>query len=67
MNKILVTGASGWIGRHCVPLLVSKGYEVHAVSRNRPADLSITDVSWHEVDLLAHGSATELVRRIRPD
>jgi nucleoside-diphosphate-sugar epimerase len=67
MNKILVTGASGWIGRHCVPLLASKGYAVHAVCRNRPPDPTHSNVSWHEVDLLAPGNGAEIILRVHPD
>lgn len=67
MSEILVTGASGWIGRHCVSLLASKGYAVHAVSRHRPLELMPSNVSWHGTDLLAPGSVTELIRRVRPD
>jgi len=32
MKKILVTGASGFIGRHTLAPLLQAGYEVHAVS-----------------------------------
>lgn len=67
MNKVLVTGASGFIGRRCLPLLVSKGYEVHALSRRQPLDLAIPNVYWHEFDLLPPGCAAELLRKIRPD
>ena len=67
MKKVLVTGASGFIGRHCVPLLVSEGYEVHALSRRRPTDWALHNVTWHEVDLLKPGSAAELIGRVRPD
>jgi UDP-glucuronate decarboxylase len=28
MKRVLVTGSSGWIGRHCIPILEAKGYEV---------------------------------------
>ena len=67
MNEILVTGASGWLGRHCVSLLASKGYTVHAVSRRRPIELMPSNVTWHGTDLLAPGSVTELIGRVRPD
>ena len=29
MKRVLVTGANGFIGRQCLPLLLAKGYEVH--------------------------------------
>ena len=32
MKKILVTGASGFIGRHTLPLLSQAGHEIHAIS-----------------------------------
>lgn len=35
MKKVLVTGATGFIGRHVVPALLDKGYEVIAVARDQ--------------------------------
>lgn len=67
MSEILVTGASGWLGRHCVSLLSSKGYTVHAVSRRQAQESMPPNVIWHGIDLRAPGSVTELIRRIRPD
>ena len=36
MRRVLVTGATGFIGRHSLPLLVSRGYDVHAVTARQP-------------------------------
>lgn len=33
MKKVLVTGATGFIGLNLIPILISRGYEVHAVCR----------------------------------
>src|SRR5712671_2660263 len=67
MKKVLVTGASGFIGRHCLPLLVSGGYEVHALSRRLHTNTALQNVSWHEADLLRPGGAADLIGQVRPD
>jgi len=64
MNEVFVTGASGFVGRQCLPLLVAKGYQVHALSR-RPGR-SLPGVLWHRGDLLQPGCAGELLRHLRP-
>jgi nucleoside-diphosphate-sugar epimerase len=51
MKRVLVTGASGCVGRHVLPLLVSTGWEVHAVA-SKPALSDRTDVRWHVANLL---------------
>lgn len=30
-KRVLVTGASGFIGKQCLPVLLARGYEVHAL------------------------------------
>ena len=63
--RVLVTGASGFVGRHVVPALVGAGYDVHAVS-SRPRDAA-AGVTWHQADLLQAGAASALVRDARPE
>jgi nucleoside-diphosphate-sugar epimerase len=61
--RVLVTGASGFVGRQAVSALLATGAEVHAVSR-QPLPI---DCAWHGVDLLDPDAAVGLVRQIRPD
>ena len=50
-TKVLVCGATGFIGRNITEKLVAnKNYEVHAVRFNRP-EYSVSDVTWHQADL----------------
>src|SRR3974390_1470096 len=67
VKTILVTGASGFIGRLCVPLLAAKNYEVHAVTRRRHSFGWPSNVSVHQTDLLRPGNSEPLVRHLRPD
>lgn len=65
MKKVLVTGASGFIGRFCLPKLVELGYEVHAVS-SKKTKTSSSDVVWHSVDLLNYTEVSNLIREVKP-
>lgn len=65
MRTILLTGATGFIGRHCLELLTSGGYDVHAVSRNPPR-ASQLQVKWHGLDLMDTKQVEEFVRQLRP-
>jgi len=61
--RILITGASGFIGLHCCAQLIALGYEVHAVSSKT---YHSDKIHWHKVDLLDSNKATELVQNVRP-
>jgi nucleoside-diphosphate-sugar epimerase len=54
MKQVLLTGASGFIGRHAILPLVERGFEVHCVyRRTRPDRTSdAKNVTWHKADLL---------------
>ena len=65
MRTVLLTGATGFIGRYCLRPLVSAGYEVHAVSSKR-AFLETPGVHWHKADLLDSGQTKQLMTDIRP-
>lgn len=64
-ERVLVTGATGFIGRHIPALLQARGYETHITARG---DLPQTaGITAHGVDLLRGDDAQRLIRDIRPD
>jgi len=63
--RVLVTGASGFIGRACLAPLVRRGFEVHGVS-TRAHDVDAPQVTWHRHDLLAPGEPARLIEAVRP-
>jgi nucleoside-diphosphate-sugar epimerase len=64
-QRILVTGANGFIGSHLCLRLCQEGAEVHAVYRSRrPADLG--DQHWWQADLADVAEARKIVYTVRP-
>jgi nucleoside-diphosphate-sugar epimerase len=63
--RVLVTGASGFIGQAVLQALAKRDVEVHAISRSKPKTKG--NYTWHPVDLLDHAAARSAVQKIRPD
>lgn len=60
-KRVLVTGATGFIGRHTVAPLLARGYEVVATTSGRPPDDDRPGVRWRRVDLLHEAEAERVV------
>lgn len=61
--RILVTGASGFVGWHCLAPLAARGFEVHALTR---AATIPGAAACHAVDLMDPSGMRELLQRLRP-
>jgi nucleoside-diphosphate-sugar epimerase len=66
IHRVLVTGASGFIGRHAVERLAAEGWEVHALMYRRDASDVTGEVSWHRCDLFSPGEVGRLLDDISP-
>lgn len=66
MKRVLITGAAGFIGRHCLSLLVKKGYEVHAVSSRQLIAQGKEGIHWHQTNLLDLSQVYALVDKVHP-
>jgi nucleoside-diphosphate-sugar epimerase len=64
-GRVLVTGATGFIGRHTLAPLRERGFEVHATARTTPAGPA-EDVTWHPADLLDPAVPARLVADAQP-
>lgn len=63
-RRVLVTGASGFIGRHCLLPLRERGYEIVAARRRRDAGEGLPQIDglrWIDADLLAADGARQLL------
>lgn len=63
--RVLLTGASGFVGRACQLALAERGVELHLASRSRPATVPVGAVV-HGVDLFDTAWTEALVAEVRP-
>lgn len=61
MKRVLLTGATGFVGGHAIGALTARGYEIHALGRTDPGH---PDVSFHAADLLDPGAMRAAVAGI---
>lgn len=64
-KRVLLTGASGFIGSHCVAPLVARGYDVIGVYSKREPEPQ-AGVTWMQADLLDTSKTAALVERFKP-
>lgn len=65
MKRVLVTGATGFVGRQTLSFLTRRGYEVHALT-SRPAPADSSTVKWHHADLFNYDRTRTLIADVRP-
>jgi nucleoside-diphosphate-sugar epimerase len=58
-RRVLVTGATGFIGKHTLSPLRELGFEVHVTGRGAPEDPAVT---FHPADLFDTADAAKVVR-----
>jgi nucleoside-diphosphate-sugar epimerase len=57
MKRIIITGATGFLGEWTIPFLHDRGFEIHTLGRTPPKQRQI---EFHQVDIL-DAAATQLV------
>ena len=65
-EKILVTGASGFIGSHLCRRLCKAGIDLHAISRVKRLGHE-SNLQWWQGDLSDSVTARDLVQTVKPD
>lgn len=64
-QRVLVTGASGFVGSHCLPYLFDRGFEVHGITTQPPPN-NAAGVEWHQVDLFDVSQVHQCLVGVRP-
>lgn len=67
-QKILITGASGFIGSYLCQKLSHLGAKVHAISRSRTVEQWIeSPVQWHQADVTDLEQMRQILVTVQPD
>ena len=67
--KILLTGATGYVGRHLLGFWENNGWDVHAISRNTISIQKLFDSTFHlyDIDICEFENMEILMAEIKPD
>jgi nucleoside-diphosphate-sugar epimerase len=63
VTRLLLTGATGFIGSHAVTCAITRGFDVHALCRRMP-ERPHRGVTYHALDLLERRDLASCVRAI---
>ena len=65
MKTVLITGATGFIGRHALDPLIARGFRVHGVSSKHGLP-EASNVTWHVADLFDAAAVRALLETVAP-
>lgn len=66
MKRVLLTGASGFVGRQSIEPLLRRGYEIHAVWNSNAPDISnYGSITFHKADILDRREIQRLCQSVR--
>lgn len=68
MESVILTGASGFVGGHCINHLLEAGYKVHAIYNNEKHTPNLPkkeNLEWHKVNLLDEAQVAALIKPLK--
>ncbi len=67
MKTVLLTGARGFVGVHCIEALLERGFMIHAVSSRGRFNNYPKQVEWHHADLHNAEHLLRLMAEVKPE
>jgi nucleoside-diphosphate-sugar epimerase len=66
MKRVMITGATGFIGQQTIKCFDPRGYEVHCVTSHKKIDGHDEGVFWHTANLLNEKDRLNLFKTVKP-
>lgn len=63
-QTVLLVGASGFVGAHCLQAVRAAGYDVYPTYHNRPPP--VNDASWRALDIFDDDAVSQLMSDLQP-
>ena len=67
MERVLITGASGFMGSHLSKFLLDKGYDVYGTYFTPTTDKNKVKGKLEECDMRDREKVKEIIERVKPD
>lgn len=67
MKSVLLTGARGFVGTHCMEALLARDFKIHAVSSRGRYNNYPRHVEWHHADLHNAEHLLRLMVEVKPE
>lgn len=64
-KRVLLTGASGFIGRHTLPVLAKLGFEIHCII-NKSDFITDINIIRHKANILNAKETADIVSKVQP-
>jgi len=64
--RVLITGASGFIGRHLIDILDQDNHEIHAIYNLNKPSTDLKKVNWHQLNLFQDEQVKKFMANIKP-
>lgn len=65
MARVLITGVDGFVGRYLADYCISKGDEVHGITKTSKAD--VKDIRIHICDVRDEDAVIEVISKVKPE
>jgi len=66
-KRVILTGATGFIGRQTIPFLLRRGFEVHALIVKNTTRILGSEIRCHQVDIFDYKAVSRICKELKAE